>query len=98
MSPCIRNQVAYYDARKHACEAIAKRFCVSLGMVKKLIQQHKAIGEIGSREIKNVQFVVGSDKVAAPRQLRFMWDQTCEGNLYNEACLLPGAFRIQAAK
>ena len=51
-----------------------------------------------SVEIKGAQLVVGSDKVAAPKQLRFMWDQTCEGNLYNEACLLPGAFRIQAVK
>jgi len=49
-------------------------------------------------EIKGAQLVVGSDKVAAPKQLRFMWDQNCEGNLYNEACLLPGAFRIQAAQ
>ena len=32
-----------YDTR----EMIAKRFCVSLGMVKKLIQQRKRIGEIG---------------------------------------------------
>lgn len=47
-------------------------------------------------EIKGAQLVVGSDKVASPKQLRFMWDQTCEGNLYNEACLLPGAFRVQA--
>ena len=49
-------------------------------------------------EIKGAQLVVGSDKVPAPKQLRFMWDQNCEGNLYNEACLLPGAFRIQAGK
>jgi len=46
-------------------------------------------------EIKGAQLAVGSDKVAVPKQLRFMWDQTCEGNLYSEACLLPGAFRIQ---
>jgi sialate O-acetylesterase len=49
-------------------------------------------------EIKGAQLVVGSDKVAAPKHLRFMWDQSCEGNLYNEACLLPGAFRIQATQ
>ena len=49
-------------------------------------------------EIKGAQLVVGSDKVAAPTQLRFMGNQTCEGNLYNEACLLPGAFRIPAGK
>lgn len=49
-------------------------------------------------EIKGAQLVVGYDKVAAPKQLRFMWDQNCEGNLYNEACLLPGAFRFRAAQ
>ena len=37
-----------YDEKKYTREAIAQRFCVSLGMVKKLIQQRKAIGEIGS--------------------------------------------------
>jgi len=37
-------------------------------------------------------------KVAAPDQPRFMWDQNCEGNPYNEACLLPDAFSIQAAQ
>ena len=47
-------------------------------------------------EIRGAQLVVGSDKVAAPRQLRFMGDQSCEGNLYSEACLLPGAFHIQS--
>ena len=46
-------------------------------------------------EIKGAQLVVGADEVAAPKQLRFMGNQTCEGNLYNEACLLPGAFHIQ---
>lgn len=49
-------------------------------------------------EIKGAQLLVGSDQVTAPKQLRFMWHQTCEGNLYNEACLLPGAFRIPAGK
>ncbi len=46
-------------------------------------------------EIKGAQLVVGSDKVPAPKRLRFMGHQSCEGNLYNEACLLPGAFHIQ---
>ena len=49
-------------------------------------------------EIKGAQLVVSSDKVAAPTQLRFMGNQSCEGNLYNEACLLPGAFHIQVGK
>ena len=45
----IRKRIlACYDERKHTREAIAERFCVSLGMVKKLIQQRRAIGEIGS--------------------------------------------------
>jgi len=45
-------------------------------------------------EIQGSKIVVGSDKVPNPKALRYMWDQTCEGNLYNEVCLLPGAFRI----
>jgi len=36
-----------YDRDTDTREMIAKRFCVSLGMVKKLIQQRKDIGEIG---------------------------------------------------
>lgn len=45
----IRKRIlACYDEKKYTREAIAKRFCVSLGMVKKLIQQRKATGEIGS--------------------------------------------------
>src|SRR5450756_1105068 len=35
-----------YDEGKDTRETIAKRFCVSLGMVKKLIQQRKNIGDI----------------------------------------------------
>jgi len=45
----IRKRIlACYDEKRHTREAIANRFCVSLGMVKKLIQQRKAIGEIGT--------------------------------------------------
>jgi len=45
----IRKRIlACYDERKYTREEIAKRFCVSLGMVKKLIQQRSDIGEIGS--------------------------------------------------
>jgi len=36
-----------YDEGKDTREAIAKQFCISLGMVKKLIQQRKRIGTIG---------------------------------------------------
>ena len=44
----IRKRIlACYDTRKYTRDAIAKRFCVSLGMVKKLLQQRKATGEIG---------------------------------------------------
>ena len=44
----IRKRIlACYDTRKHTRDEIAKRFCVSLGMVKKLLQQRKASGEIG---------------------------------------------------
>ena len=43
-----RRILACYDEKKWTRDAIAQRFCVSLGMVKKLIQQRKAIGEIGT--------------------------------------------------
>ncbi len=39
--------VACYDTHKYTRDAIAQRFCVSLGMVKKLLRQRRAIGEIG---------------------------------------------------
>lgn len=46
----IRQRIlARYDEGKDTRDAIAQRFCVSLGMVKKLIQQRKQIGEIGPR-------------------------------------------------
>lgn len=37
-----------YDEGTRTRQDVAQRFCVSLGMVKKLIQQRKAIGEIGN--------------------------------------------------
>ena len=40
------------------------------------------------------KLIVYSDKISDPKMLRFMWSHTCEGNLYNEADLLLGAFRI----
>ena len=44
----IRTRIlACYGERKHTRDAVAKRFCVSLGMVKKLLRQRKATGEIG---------------------------------------------------
>jgi transposase len=44
----IRQRIlARYDEGQGTRAVIAKRFCVSLGMVKKLIQQRKRIGEIG---------------------------------------------------
>lgn len=44
----IRQRIlARYDDGRDTRAAIAQRFCVSLGMVKKLIQQRKRIGEIG---------------------------------------------------
>ena len=36
-----------YDKGHHTRETIAKRFCVSLAMVKKLIRQRKRIGDVG---------------------------------------------------
>jgi sialate O-acetylesterase len=47
-------------------------------------------------ELKGDRLIVGAEGVAEPRQLRYLWNQTCEGNLYNEGCLPLGAFRIQA--
>lgn len=45
----IRKRIlACYDERTHTRDAIAERFCVSLGMVKKLLRQRKATGEIGN--------------------------------------------------
>ncbi len=47
-------------------------------------------------EIRGKQLVVSSDKVAKPTSLRYMWLQTCEGKLANEAGLILGSFRIQS--
>ena len=41
--------LACYDADEGSRQDIADRFCVSLGMVKKLLQQRKATGDIGPR-------------------------------------------------
>ena len=41
--------LATYDKENATREQVAKRFQVSLGMVKKLIQQRRHTGEIGSR-------------------------------------------------
>jgi transposase len=41
--------LASYDAKEGTREAIALRYRVSLGMVKKLLQQRRATGDIGSR-------------------------------------------------
>jgi transposase len=38
--------LACYDTGKETRGAVAKRFCVSLGMVKKLIQQRRHLGDI----------------------------------------------------
>lgn len=48
-------------------------------------------------ELKGNTIIVTSDKVATPKQLRFMWDQLAEGILYNEAGLPLGAFRAGEA-
>jgi len=41
--------LASYDNEEGTREAVAARFRVSLGMVKKLLQQRRQTGEIGSR-------------------------------------------------
>jgi transposase len=38
-----------YDAGEGTREAIALRYCVSVGMVKKLLQQRRRTGDIGNR-------------------------------------------------
>ena len=38
--------VTAYDNKEGTREDIAKRFCVSLGMVKKLLQQRRRLGDI----------------------------------------------------
>ena len=44
-------------------------------------------------EIRGTQLVLTSPEVTKPFQLRYMWKQTAEGNLFNEAGLPLGAFR-----
>lgn len=44
--------------------------------------------------INGKSVIVKSDKVAAPTMLRYMWHQTAEASLLNEAGLPLGAFRI----
>ncbi len=45
--------VASYDNEEGTRESIAVRFRVSLGMVKKLLQQRRHTGEIGSRSYRS---------------------------------------------
>ena len=46
-------------------------------------------------EIRGAELAVSSDQVQEPQLLRYMWKQTAEGNLFNEAGLPLGAFRIE---
>jgi transposase len=39
--------LAAYDAGEDSRQEIADRFCVSVGMVKKLVQQRRVVGDIG---------------------------------------------------
>ena len=41
--------VAAYDTRRGTRQAVADRFCVSLGMVKKLLQQRRRTGDLRPR-------------------------------------------------
>ncbi len=45
--------------------------------------------------IDGTKIRVSSDRVAAPKSVRYMWNQTNEGKLANEAGLVLGSFRIQ---
>ncbi len=49
-------------------------------------------------KIDGKNLIVSSSRIKEPKQVRFMWKQTCEGNLANEAGLLPGAFRYSTVK
>lgn len=42
-----------YDKEEGTRQQIADRYCVSLGMVKKLLQQRKKTGEIGARHYRS---------------------------------------------
>ncbi len=43
------------------------------------------------------KLLVGSSQVSAPKQLRYMWKQTAEGNLFSDAGIPLGAFRTSLA-
>jgi len=45
--------LASYDSEAGTREQVAKRFRVSLGMVKKLLQQRRHTGEIGARHYRS---------------------------------------------
>ena len=44
--------------------------------------------------VEGTRLTVASDKVAEPKMLRYMWNETNEGKLANEAGLVLGSFRI----
>lgn len=48
-------------------------------------------------EINGAVLAVSADQIKDPQLLRYMWKQTAEGNLFNEADLPLGAFRIENA-
>ena len=45
-------------------------------------------------EIDGTRLAVSSDKVSEPKSLRYMWNETNEGKLANEAGLVLGSFQI----
>ena len=45
--------------------------------------------------IEGTKIRISSDSVSMPRSMRYMWKETYEGKLANEAGLVLGAFRIQ---
>lgn len=51
LSLCRRMQIlAAYDVGKVTRQEVANRYSVSLGMIKKLLQQRRATGDIGNRQ------------------------------------------------
>ena len=55
-----------YDGGEGTREDIAKRFCVSLGMVKKLLQQRRRLGDIGPQHQRSGR----KPKILASHHLR----------------------------
>lgn len=72
--------LASYDRDEGTREQVARRFCVSLGMVKKLLQQRRHTGDIAPRHHRSGRKprILGSHRQAMGRFLRDKPDMTLE--------------------